>query len=852
MLKHLLRFRFVDAFTVFTVFTIACVMPAAGAAAASRSAEPGPVTEWLVAPAGADDRDQLLPQLIDGRWTPPEAGAPLDGDAAASPRWEAVALDDGETRLASDKLDGGYAYVRITVDEPTVRVIEIAGPEMLYVNGVPRLGDRYEHGLVRLPVMLEEGENDLLAWVRRGAVELTIEEPPANAFFLPADTTTPDLLVDEAFDLPAAIVVANATEAPMRELVIRVEGEGFETTTTPVPEIGPLSVRKVGFDLRGPAPEEAGAELELSLSLTRSEDAAEVDEASLDETPLTLNVRRPTEIHRRTFISRMDNSVQYYAARQARVVRTDGDQRAGLVLLLHGAAVEADRQLRFIPSRRWHHTVAATNRRPYGFGWEWWGRLDALEVLELGAARFEHDPARVYLTGHSMGGWGTWHVASLHADRFAAIGPAASYNWWSRFSGRRPSEASPIDSMLYRLTYANDSIALRDNYKQMGIYILHHGADDVVRPQQAELMSRELSTFHEDWRFHLEGREPRGWAHNWDLKYSDSGPAKASHDWPAMYDFFARHARPRSDMLRRVEFTTPNPAVTSEWHWMTIEAQRRAHLPSSVDVLRWVNRRRFEGTTRNVARLAIDVSDLEPAAPDSPETIEVTLDGQTFEDLAFPEDMTLRFARDAEGEWAPTEPAPLAEKGPHRYGPFRTSLRNNVVLVHGTAGTSEENAWARRRARLDAERLWYRGNSGAEVIADTDFDPASEPNRDVLLYGHAGMNTAWDALLEDSPVTVRDQVVTVGERTLEGDDLACLFVRPRPRSDTASVAVVAATGEKGRRLSYEQNFVSRPHARFPDLFVARPGGDRRAYAQPEVAGFFGLDWSLETGEIVWR
>jgi predicted peptidase len=37
------------------------------------------------------------------------------------------------------------------------------------------------------------------------------------------------------------------------------------------------------------------------------------------------------------------------------------------------------------------------------------------------------DPDRVILTGLSTGGYGTWHIGALHADRFAALVPLCGY-----------------------------------------------------------------------------------------------------------------------------------------------------------------------------------------------------------------------------------------------------------------------------------------------------------------------------------------------------------------------------------------------------------------------------------------
>src|SRR5262249_46767066 len=121
--------------------------------------------------------------------------------------------------------------------------------------------------------------------------------------------------------------------------------------------------------------------------------------------------------------------------------------------------------------------------------------------------------------------------------------------------------------------------------------------------------------------------------------------------------------------------------------------------------------------------------------------------------------------------------------------------------VYGTGGTVEENAWAYAKARYDAEQFWYRGNGSIELVADREFDAATERDRGVILYGSAETNAAWSALLGDSPVQVRRGRVAIGDRELRGDDLACLSPRPRPGSDRAAVAVVAGTGLAGMRLT---------------------------------------------------
>ena len=58
-----------------------------------------------------------------------------------------------------------------------------------------------------------------------------------------------------------------------------------------------------------------------------------------------------------------------------------------------------------------------------------WPRLeeDLLIILDQMQSLYRTDPSRMYLTGISYGGFGTWYMASKHADRFAAIAPVVGW-----------------------------------------------------------------------------------------------------------------------------------------------------------------------------------------------------------------------------------------------------------------------------------------------------------------------------------------------------------------------------------------------------------------------------------------
>jgi predicted peptidase len=48
---------------------------------------------------------------------------------------------------------------------------------------------------------------------------------------------------------------------------------------------------------------------------------------------------------------------------------------------------------------------------------------DVMNVIGLVRAEYRIDPRRIYLMGHSMGGFGTWWLGQKHAQLWAAIGP---------------------------------------------------------------------------------------------------------------------------------------------------------------------------------------------------------------------------------------------------------------------------------------------------------------------------------------------------------------------------------------------------------------------------------------------
>jgi poly(3-hydroxybutyrate) depolymerase len=52
-----------------------------------------------------------------------------------------------------------------------------------------------------------------------------------------------------------------------------------------------------------------------------------------------------------------------------------------------------------------------------------WSEQDVMNVVALVREEYKIDPARIYLMGHSMGGFGAWYLGAKHADLWAAVAP---------------------------------------------------------------------------------------------------------------------------------------------------------------------------------------------------------------------------------------------------------------------------------------------------------------------------------------------------------------------------------------------------------------------------------------------
>jgi predicted peptidase len=207
-----------------------------------------------------------------------------------------------------------------------------------------------------------------------------------------------------------------------------------------------------------------------------------------------------------------------------RAYALDTEQRFPVILFLHGAGERGDDglaqtevglgpALRRYPSR--YPAIVVFPQAPRDSAWT--GRVAeaAMAALEQTEREFRTDPERVYLTGISMGGHGTWYLAYRHPDRFAAIAPVCGFIDW-RFGGRDVTVVPPADGDPFE--------ALARRLASVPTWIFHGEADPAVPVEQSR---RAAKAFEAAGAADVRYSELPGIGHNaWDPAYASPGFAE--------------------------------------------------------------------------------------------------------------------------------------------------------------------------------------------------------------------------------------------------------------------------------------------------------------------------------------
>jgi len=184
-------------------------------------------------------------------------------------------------------------------------------------------------------------------------------------------------------------------------------------------------------------------------------------------------------------------------------------QRCPLMLFLHGAGERGD-DLQLVK----RHGVAKIVEEQPAFPWlvvspqcpptAAWAPEPLLALLDEIEQHYDVDPERLYVTGLSMGGFGTWAVALAAPDRFAAIAPICG--------GGDPARVGVL--------------------RHLPVWAFHGARDPIVPLQRTVEMVEALRQCGGNVRFTV---YPEAGHDAWTATYAN----------PELYAWFLTHTRPQ-------------------------------------------------------------------------------------------------------------------------------------------------------------------------------------------------------------------------------------------------------------------------------------------------------------------
>ena len=769
--------------------------------------------------------DELAHRLFTNDSIAPEEGTVFNTENGGV-RWRSVSADSTGT-FRGESVSEGYLYLSYQSNVDTTALMHIRGNSMFFINGVPRFGDPYKSGWLYTPVKLKQGRNDILVrctrWARWQGIEANMIFPEQQVSLNTEDLTLPYVVLNkDKPKLTAAVTVINATDREQNELEIETSLEGRKLSRS-LPSVPPMTIRKLPFSFDGSNINKKGR-YACTLQLKN-------ESSVLDEKQIQIPAVDTGESYNATFTSDIDGSVQYYSVTPQKGGIKEG---SSLFLSVHGAGVQAINQARAYNPKDWGTLVAPTNRRPRGFNWEDWGRLDALEVLDIAKNKFQPDSQRIYLTGHSMGGHGTWYLGATYPGKWAAIAPCAGYpslHDYGSSDGRIPEQStSRTEDILLQASTPSKVMEMIDNYKASGIYIFHGDSDRVVPVELSRDMRERLGTFHTDFSYY----EYPGGSHWF---------GNESVDWPPIFNYFKWHSIAPDNEVNLIDFTTPSPSISSKYWWAGVLQQQQSYHFSRLNLKRDLENKTIRGTTDNIRTLSFSLESFNKG-----DTVSIGLDqSQPLSYITQTESDKIYLQK--QGSWMIDEKPDPREKGVNRNGSFKEPFNHRMVFVYGASGSDEETRLNYEKARYDAEAWYYRGNGSVDIMTGKEFDPEEYPDRGVILYGNASNNAAWDELLSECPIQVRRGSISAGNNLYEGNDLGAYFMWPREDSKVASVAVVSGTGATGMKAT-EANQYFASGSGFPDFMVFSVDMLAEGIDGIRCTGFYNNQWKIDRSNSI--
>jgi poly(3-hydroxybutyrate) depolymerase len=399
-------------------------------------------------------------------------------------------------------------------------------------------------------------------------------------------------------------------------------------------------------------------------------------------------------------------------------------------------------------------------------GYSWMGKRDVMRCLAEAQKKFNIDADRVYLTGESMGGSGTWIVAQAHPEVFAAVAPVFG-GWDFRINPNTSfgnvNATRPLERYVYEF---QASFLGTEALLNVPVFVLHGDQDPAVTVEY----SRHVVRMMQRWGYDVRYQEIPGRVHE-DLNARDEIVA-----------WMLKHKRKpaREVRLRALDLTTARA------HWVQVTGwqqpldliQVRAEILESGFI-------RLD--TQNVASLTLSPPPELASAPSR----KFVVDWQgvrSTHDAGAPIRLTA----------TPADAPRALDKRPGLDGRLSSFFDRPFAIV---VGTTSRDADTRELIASKADTLiafwqdWQKVRP--RVLKDTEVTAEHERTLSLFLIGGADANAVTARRASKLPLKVAADSVSIDGRRFAAKDAVTQLLYPNPVAPDHYLFVVASTSREG-------------------------------------------------------
>lgn len=393
------------------------------------------------------------------------------------------------------------------------------------------------------------------------------------------------------------------------------------------------------------------------------------------------------------------------------------------------------------------------------------GDSDILRAIAEAKRLFNVDENRVYLTGDSMGGWGTWNVGTRHPDLFAAIAPVfGGVDYHSQLSEEQLAALAPIQRFERE---KQSSWSMADSLVNTPIYVHHGDMDAAVNVEWSRWGVRLLQR----WGYNVRYREYPGRVHE----------ALQNQNGNMSIEWFLQHERNPNPLKVRIRSAELRNASA---YWVSVR-QTGNPLDFMVVDAEVVDRNVIRVDTKNVLELVLTPAGVVDAA----KPVKVVWNGVAQE---------LRLAKDGiRLSDASYRPAKL-HKTPALPGSTYDFTVTPFALVIGTTSKDPEMVKlirAKAQGFIDQWKEWQQFEP--RVFVDTEMQAADISRYSLLLLGGADANAVTARLASKLPVRITANEIVVDGKRFAVKDAALQMLYPNPSNSDRYVWLMAGTSTDG-------------------------------------------------------